>query len=75
MTLADLSKATLRTEELSLGDVEILSDTKGNWSMTDKIEVLSRVIEGVEVRDIKIAQLPAVMELIEKALEGAANPT
>lgn len=70
----DITNITLDLRDLTLGDVEILSDQTGRFTMSQKLDALVRVCPGTDVRSIPLMQLGPLMERIEKEMETVSNP-
>jgi len=71
----DVINIVIDLGELTLGDVEVLSDSSGRTTMTQKLETLSRVCPGTDVRQVKVKDMPELLAKIEKELAVATNPT
>lgn len=65
---------TVDISELTLGDMEILSNQE-KFGFNEQLEVLERIIIGGDVRKIRLVDLPKVAEMIQTQVEAAANPT
>ncbi len=65
----------LDINELTLGELETLSSTDKSITVTEKVDILASICTKGNVRDVKLKDLPKLIEEVEEAVETQSNPT
>jgi len=65
----------LDINELTLGELEILSSTDEADTVTTKVDILASICTKGNIRDVKLKDLPRLISEVEEAVESQSNPT